>query len=354
MAFSPMDILFVAVRGMSVSQLLVIAGAMFTRWGWWTPTGSKEVGKIVGECLLPLFVFLEFAKPESRDKLKSVGASAEGPLLVGLAVTLMLVYLLVGWLLTQVFSSSKGMQRAGNVISISVAFGNATALPVMLIGAISNMFAKDDRVFLYLATVVYGTINKVIMYTAGSAICCGKVKLSVLFNKVNIALVLGLLVAFSGDISGIDLLPYLHSPGNWLDVVGFLKVLGGMATPLLQVVMGASLSKGPKSEDLDITAISASTFTRLLLCPVICLIALFLTGVTASESSSMKVLGFVFLMQSCMPAASQLSLIAIDSGRVGALQNMSALLFYHSVFCPLACTGVIAIALQMFATAPVA
>lgn len=346
-----MDILFASVRGMSVSQLLVVLGALFTRWKLWTEAGSKDVGKIVGKCLLPVFVFLEFAKPESRDKLKKVFASSEGPLLVGLSTGLMISYLLIGVIMTKVMRFSKGMQRAGNVISISVAFGNATALPVMLVGTILHLFAKEDQVFLYLCVMVYGTINRALMYTAGSAICCGKAKPELLLNEVNVASTLGLLVAFSGDIIGVDLLVYLHHPGNWLDFVGTGKALALMANPMLQMVSGASLSKGPKSEDLDAVSIAASSFVRLCLCPVICYVALMFTGVVASDSSSMKVLGFVLLMESCMPAASQLSLIAIDSGVAGALQNMSTLLFYHSVFCPVACTVVIAFALANFSTA---
>lgn len=350
MAFEPMDILFASVRGMSVSQLLVVIGAMFTRFGLWNDAGSKQVGSIVGKCLLPTFVFLEFAKPESRDKLKKVFASNEGPLLVGLSAGLMITYLLVGWILTKLFPT-KGMQRAGNVVSISVAFGNATALPVMLVGTIVHLFAKDDQVFLYLCVMVYGTINRALMYTAGSAICCGKAKPSLLLNEVNVASTLGLFVAFSGDLIGIDLMTYLHHPGLWLDFVGTGKALSIMANPMLQMVSGAALSKGPKSEDLDKTAIAVSSVARLFLCPVICYGALMVTGVTASASSSMKVLGFVLLMESTMPAASQLSLIAIDSGVQGALQNMATLLFYHGILCPVACTGVIAFALSQFATA---
>lgn len=351
MAFEPMQILFVSVRGMSVSQLLVVLGAMFSRWGLWTEAGSKDVGKIVGKCLLPVFVFLEFAKPESRDKLKKVFASQEGPLLVGLSTGLMLAYLLLGFILTKLMSSSKGMQRCPNVINISVAFGNATALPVMLIGTIIDLFAKEDQVFVYLCVMVYGTINRALMYTAGSAICCGKAKPSLLVNEVNMASVAGLFVAFSGDLIGFDLLVYLHHPGLWLDFVGTGKALALMANPMLQMVSGASLSKGPKSEDLDGVSIGASCFARLTLCPLICYGALVMTGITTSDSSSMKVLGFVLLMESCMPAASQLSLIAIDSGVPGALQNMSSLLFYQGVLCPVACTAVIAVALSLFATA---
>lgn len=162
---------------------------------------------------------------------------------------------------------------------------------------------------------------------------------------------LGLTVAFSGDLFGFDLLHYLHHPSNWLDFVGCGKALALMANPMLQMVSGASLSKGPKSEDLDAPSIAASTFMRLCLCPMICYGVLIGAGVTSSDSSSMKVLGFVLLMESCMPAASQLSLIAIDSGVPGALQNMSTLLFYHGVCCPVACTVVIAFALSMFSTA---
>jgi len=263
----------------------------------------------------------------------------------------MLTYLFIGFMMTKVMSSNKGMQRAGNVINISVAFGNATALPVMLLGTILHLFAKEDHVFLYLCVMVYGTINRALMYTAGSAICCGKAKPSLLLNEVNVASTLGLLVAFSGDLIGIDLMVYLHHPGNWLDFVGCGKALALMANPMLQMVSGASLSKGPKSEDLDSKSIAASTIARLLLCPVVCYGALIACGVTTSDSSSMKVLGFVLLMESCMPAASQLSLIAIDSGVPGALQNMSTLLFYHGVCCPFACTIVIAFALSSFATA---
>jgi len=356
-AFSPIDVLFASIRGMSVSQLLVVLGALFTRWGLWrqgdsSVGGGKDVGNIVGKCLLPVFVFMEFAKAESRDKLKTVFASNEGPLLVGLSTGLMIGYLMVGWIMTKVLAPmSPGMRRAGNVISISVAFGNATALPVMLIGTILHLFAKEDQVFLYLCVMVYGTINRALMYTAGSAICCGKAKPSLLLNEVNVASVLGLLVAFSGDLIGVDLLVYLHNPNNWLDFVGTGKALGLMANPMLQMVSGASLSKGPKSEDLDLISISTSSFVRLLLCPMICYGTLVYAGVTSSDSSSMKVMGFVLLMESCMPAASQLSLIAIDSGVTGALQNMSTLLFYHSVLCPVACTLVIAFALNEFSTA---
>merc|ERR1719345_159474 len=128
----------------------------------------------------------------------------------------MITYLMLGVMLTKVLSFSKGMQRAGNVVSISVAFGNATALPVMLVGTIVHLFAKEDQVLLYLCVMVYGTINRALMYTAGSAICCGKAKPSLLLNEVNVASTLGLLVAFSGDLIGIDLMVYLHHPGNWL------------------------------------------------------------------------------------------------------------------------------------------
>merc|ERR1719183_2276299 len=109
-------------------------------------------------------------------------------------------------------SFNKGMERAGNVISISVAFGNATALPVMLIGTILHLFAKEDQVFLYLCVMVYGTINRALMYTAGSAICCGKAKPSLLLNEVNVASTMGLFFAFSQDIIGIDLMQFWHHP----------------------------------------------------------------------------------------------------------------------------------------------
>merc|ERR550532_3249642 len=126
---------------------------------------------------------------------------------------------------------------------------------MLLVGAIGHMFAEEDRVFLPLCIMVYGIINKGLMYTAGSSICCGKAKPSVLLNEVNIGSVMGLLVCFSGDLIGFDLLPWLHSPRNWLDIAGLGKTVGMMANPLLQMSAGAALSKGPKSEDLDGTAI---------------------------------------------------------------------------------------------------
>lgn len=352
MAFDPLEVLFVAVRGMSVSQLLVVLGAFFTRRKLWTEATSDELGKIVGRCLLPTFVFLEFAKPESRDKLKAVFAASEGPLLIGLSTGLMIAYLIMGVTMVKVLEPfSKGMQRMGGVISISVAFGNATALPVMLIGTIVHLFAKDDQVFLYLCVMVYGTINRGLMYTAGSAICCGKAKPSLLLNQVNIASVLGLLVCFSGDLIGYDLMTLLHHQRNWLDFAGCGKALALMANPMLQLVSGAPLSKGPKSEDLDTVSIVASSTARLVLCAPVCYAALTMTGVAASDSNSMKVMGFVLLMESCMPAASQLTLIAVDSGRAGAKESISTLLFYHSILCPVTCTIVIAFALNQFSTA---
>lgn len=349
--FEAMEVLFVAVRGMSVSQLLVVLGAMFSKMNLWSAAGSKELGKIVGKVMLPMFVFLEFAKPESRTKLKTVFAATEGPLLIGLSAGLMCVYLMVGVALTKALSWSKGMQRVGNVVSISVAFGNATALPVMLVGTIVHLFAKEDQVFLNLCIMVYGTINRGLMYTAGSAICCGKMKPSLLLNEVNVASCVGLFVCFSQDIIGYDLMQFLHNPRNWLDFAGCGKALALMANPMLQMVSGAPLSKGPKSEDLDPVAIAASSIGRLLLCTPICYIALVMCGVTSSTSGSMKVLGFVLLMESCMPAASQLSLIAADCGKPAALESMSTLLFYHSILCPVTCTLVIGFALTQFSTA---
>jgi len=291
------DILFAAIRGMSVSQLLVVVGALFSRWKLWTPQGAKEVGTIVGKALLPTWVFLEFAKQESHDKLVKVFSSAEGPLLVGLTTGLMLTYLIMGVVMVKFLKPfSKGMQRTGNLVSITVAFGNATALPVMLVGTILHLFAESDHVFLYLCVMVYGTINRALMYTAGSAICCGKASPSLLLNEVNVASVLGLLVCFSSELTGVNLMVWMHHPGNWLDVVGTGKSLALMANPMLQVVSGASLSKGPKSEDLDLMTIFASTFARLVLCVPVCLAALYATGVVQSESSSMKVmLGCLFL-----------------------------------------------------------
>merc|ERR1719387_2263441 len=115
---------------------------------------------------------------------------------------------------------SKGVERGGNVISISVAFGNATALPIMLIGTIDHLFAQEDRLFLTLCVMVYGTINRALMYTAGSAICCGQMKPSVLLNEVNIACVLGLVVCFFEELTGLNLMSYMHHKGNWLDFVG--------------------------------------------------------------------------------------------------------------------------------------
>lgn len=140
------SIFFAAFRGMSQTHLLIVAGALFTRLQLWTPVGSKEVGAIVAKVMLPAFVFVEFAKPESRDKLKSVFASAEGPLLIGLSTGLMLVYLLLGLIMVRLMKgSSKGMNRAGNLISISVAFGNATALPVLLIKTVTGFLRKRTR-----------------------------------------------------------------------------------------------------------------------------------------------------------------------------------------------------------------
>merc|ERR1712196_303784 len=132
-----------------------------------------------------------------------------------------------------------------------------------------------------------------------------------LLNEVNVASVLGLFVGFSQDIIGIDLLVYLHNPNNWLDIAATGKALAIMANPMLQMISGASLAKGPKSEDLDTFSIAASSFVRSIFCPVVCYGALMASGVVGSSSSSMKVLGFVLLMESCMPAASQLALVAV-------------------------------------------
>merc|ERR1719428_796105 len=124
-----------------------------------------------------------------------------------------------------------------------------------------------------------------------------------------------------------------------------------MANPLLLLMAGASLSKGPKSEDLDTTSVWASTLARLVICVPVCLGMLHAFDIIGTSSSSLKVLGFILLLESCMPAAAQLALVAQAGGDAGATQNMSTLLFYHSVVCPLTCTVVLAMALTMFAPA---
>lgn len=204
-----------------------------------------------------------------------------------------------------------------------------------------------------LCVLVYGTINRALMWTVGCAICTGQAKFKLLLNEINVGSALGLLVAFSSDLTGgaLDLLALLHSKGNWIDLIGTFGKLADLANPLLLLTAGASLAKGPKSEDLDQTSIWASTVARLVLCVPICMIALQLTGVATATSGSMKTLGFILLLESCMPAASQLALVAQVPGTGNtALQNMSTLLFYHSVVCPLTCTVVLALALNMFAT----
>lgn len=123
-----------------------------------------------------------------------------------------------------------------------------------------------------------------------------------------------------------------------------------MANPLLLLIAGASLAKGPKSEDLDQLSVWASTVARLVLCVPVCLVAVQLFGIVGATSGSMKTLGFILLVESCMPAAAQLALVAQEGGDKSALQNMATLLFYHSVVCPVTCTFVLALALNMFAT----
>merc|ERR1719498_1846478 len=113
---------------------------------------------------------------------------------------------------------SKGTQRCGNIINLSVAFGNATAMPVLLIKSIEHFFVEDDRAFLMPCVMIYGTLNRGLMWTLGAAICCGKAKFSLLLNEINVASALGLLVAFSQDLIGIDLMMMFHSKDNWLDV----------------------------------------------------------------------------------------------------------------------------------------
>merc|ERR550514_1265151 len=202
---------------------------------------------------------------------------------------------------------SKGMQRAGNLINLSVAFGNATALPVLLIKTVEHFFAKDDRDFLMLCVLVYGTINRALMWTVGCAICSGRAKFSLLLNEINVGSAIGLLVAFSGDLTGVDLLTLLHSKNNWLDFIGTLGKLADMANPLLLLIAGASLAKGPKSEDLDQLSIWASTLARLVVCVPACLALLYISGVLTTDSANLKILGFVLLVESCMPAAAQLA-----------------------------------------------
>merc|ERR1712087_484020 len=114
----------------------------------------------------------------SNQKLKNVFSSSAGPLMVGLSFGLILTYLLVGIVMVKSLKGmSDGVRRCGNVLSISVAFGNATALPVLMVSTLLPLFNPDDHVFVSLCVMVYGTINKALMYTAGSAICCGKAKL---------------------------------------------------------------------------------------------------------------------------------------------------------------------------------
>lgn len=345
------DIFFAAFRGMSQTQLLILTGALFGRYQLWSPQGAKEVGAAVAKVLLPFFVFMEFAKPQAKDKLKLAFQSSDGTLLIGLSVVLLLVYLLIGVVMCKFMKSCKGIQRAGNLVSISVGFGNATALPVILIKTVEHFFPESDRPFITLSILVYGTVNRGLMWTAGSAICCGQAKPSLLLNEINVGSALGLFVAFSGDLIGLDLMALLHHKDSWLDFAGTLQKLADLANPLLLIIAGASLAKGPKSEDLDSVSIWASTLARLVVCVPVCLVFLYVSGVLYADSANLKVLGFVLLVESCMPAAAQLALVAQAGGDSSALQNMSTLLFYHSVLCPFTCTVVLAMALSMFAPA---
>eukprot|EP00451_Oxyrrhis_marina_P038913 CAMPEP_0204359088 /NCGR_PEP_ID=MMETSP0469-20131031/36997_1 /ASSEMBLY_ACC=CAM_ASM_000384 /TAXON_ID=2969 /ORGANISM="Oxyrrhis marina" /LENGTH=350 /DNA_ID=CAMNT_0051347059 /DNA_START=1 /DNA_END=1053 /DNA_ORIENTATION=+ len=342
------SIFFAAVRGMSQTQLLTLLGAVLARMQIIKAAGSKEIGAMTAKLLLPCFVFAEFTKPAAKEKLKVAFTSAEGPLLLGLSVAQMLLCLILGGVVVRLFSSCKGMQRSGNLINLSVAFGNATALPIILLKTVEHFFPAEDRDFVTLCVLVYGTINRALMWTVGCAICSGKAKFSLLINEINIASALGLFVAFSGDLIGFDLLELYHSKSNPLDFAGTIDKVGMLANPLLLMVAGSSLSKGPKSEDLDAVSIAASSVARLILCVPISFCLLYFSGVLAMTSGSARVLGFVLMVESCMPAAAQLALVAAEGGDASALQNMSSLLFYHSLAAPVTCTIVLGVALQTF------
>jgi len=204
-----------------------------------------------------------------------------------------------------------------------------------------------------LCVLLYGTINRALMWTAGSAICCGQAKPSLLLNEINVGSALGLLVAFSKELCGIDLLSRLHGEGNWIDVAGTLQKLADLANPLLLMIAGSNLSKGPNSEDLDSTSIWASTISRLVLAVPVSLALLKvagLLGVKGGDPASRfkAVLGFTLLLESSMPAAAQLALVAQEGGDAKAVPNMSALLFWHSAVSPVSATAVLAIALRLF------
>ena len=98
-------LVFAALRGMSQTQLLIVAGALFSHKKVWSEQGSKDVGTVVAKVLLPCFCFIEFAKPEMKEKLVAIFQSAAGGKLVLLSVLQMLGCVSVGkvvvWALRQ-------------------------------------------------------------------------------------------------------------------------------------------------------------------------------------------------------------------------------------------------------------
>ncbi len=64
-------------------------------------------------------------------------------------------------------------------------------------------------------------------------------------NEINIAALLGVLVAFSKELSGdtIDLLAFLHHENNPIDIASPLKMLGNLSNPLLLLLTGTALEQ---------------------------------------------------------------------------------------------------------------
>lgn len=151
-----------------------------------------------------------------------------------------------------------------------------------------------------------------------------------IINPPVIGIILGLII---GSIPPVRNFIFDSAPGSAMEVlVSSLDTIGVTSIPFTLFVLGSSLSKGPKQNSIPFPHILLVVLTKLVILPAIFfafIILLRSTNFFSAESVGDSRMLFVMLLESCMPAAMSITILAQLQGF--GQSEISSILFFHYV-----------------------
>lgn len=257
--------------------IMMILGWAITKKGMLTEAGTKEMSKILMHIVTPCLIISSFLSVES-------GSISNKDLWT--SVLMSVVYFAVSIAMSYLFFRKKEMDRA-KLLRLCIIFSNAGFMGMPLVNAIVGGEGVIYASF-------YITIFNIILWTYGYSSISGdksfKIK-NIITNPGIIGLVFGLPL-FLFDIN----LPVVIS-----EPVEFLADLN---TPMAMIIVGSYVAGVNFKEFIKDKDVHFTTFARLILMPLISIVAFYIIG--ANETSFVSL-----VIQASAPVGTNCVLFAI-------------------------------------------